>query len=132
MMAGMRIAALILAVVTLVLPPRWCCAIPGIPSECCDACKAQAEAGESCCACADGGNSKGNANRQEQRVPCECMCHDPLAQLAKGPDLDHALPIAMGYTLPGLQPSPASGPCCLMAQALPPHDVQSQLCRWLI
>jgi hypothetical protein len=113
----------------LLLPPRWCCAIPGIQAECCEACQAQADAGESCCAC----QTETEVPQQEApQQPCKCLCHDQLAQLAKGSDLDSAIPVALSHALPILTAATASNPCFLAVQILPPHDVQSRLCRWLI
>jgi hypothetical protein len=125
-MASIRNSALMIAVVALLLPPRWCCAIPGIQAECCEACQAQAESSESCCDCASPEKAS-----PAKRPPCKCLCHDQQAQLAKGPELDHALPVATWYLLPALLPNMDSRPCYLIAQAPPPHDVHSRLCRWL-
>jgi hypothetical protein len=126
--ASLRIATLLLVVGMLLLPPRWCCAMPGIGPECCAACVVDAEGGESCCAC----KSTPTEKPKSSKAPCNCVCHGQTAQLDKSIKLDTVL-IGIPYLLPAdLVASATVAPCSCAVGILPPDDVQSRLCRWLI
>jgi len=124
--SGLRIATILFAVVALLLPPRWCCAIPGIQAECCEACQTQADSAHSCCHCGDSDREK-----PAPRKPCKCVCHNQAAHVLKGPDPDQTAPLA-SVPIPQVEaPRAASGYCCEWARVIAaPQDIQATLCRW--
>jgi hypothetical protein len=125
-MRGLRMATLLLAVVMILLPPRWCCAIPYVQAECCTACKAAVESGESCCVC------KAEKQTRTKERPCQCRCQDERAQLARGPEIDPAGTATPLVVALGILPNARHSSGHLVVEMPPPRDVQSRLCRWLI
>ncbi len=125
---ALRVAMVLSAVVALLLPPRWCCAIPGLQAECCEACRKQADSAHPCCHCGDSSQKK-----TPPRGPCKCVCHTQAVHVVKGPDHpDQNSPLA-SVSAPQLDaPRAASAHFCEAAQpADTPQDLQATLCRWL-
>jgi hypothetical protein len=121
----LRTATLLLVVGVLLLPPRWCCAIPFLPTECCAACKSSPATHESCCGC------KTTSHAPAKQRPCKCQCNDQRAQLAKAPEIEQPGMAACLFTLPVTLSAPTDAPHFLANTILPPDDIRPRLCRWL-
>ena len=127
-MGRLKLPTLILAVGMLLLPPRWCCALPGSGAACCIACAPKLEATRSCCAC----SSKECGTRQAVKAaPSKCVCH--FGQMRKEPGVPGDVLLGASLALAAV-PSLCPQVCAGLAADDPsvPCDVQSRLCRWQI
>lgn len=127
--------AMLMAAVTLLLPPRWCCALPGMPLACCmEQAPQLATSDNTCPHCrrtAENPAEKTTAPRLH-RAAGDCFC-----QSAAPARLESAGRIVqpLGPALAGpaaVVPSAlfSSVPALVIAECRPPANFQALLCCW--